>query len=381
MHVSFLNLIIEHYSPVSGGALATVINEQAQRLHRRGHQVSVLTGLHGSESYPFPQVIPLRTGKRETLPLLKRAFSRVSNRFHHWDWPYYEYYLASYKRALRKLQPDAVITFNDLVAPRYVREMLPDARIIATLHNELRTGYRNIEAALDSVDYFAPVSDYIRNWTQRNYALPDEKMQVILNGCDPEMFHPRPDYLRPRGQLRVLFIGRLIPEKGPDIVADAIAKLRDEGLPVTLSVAGAVWWHGFENQTKDPFVQKMAVKLKAAGAEYLGHVPRSRVANLVREHDVVCVLSRWNEPFGLVALEGMASGCAVVASNRGGLPEACGDAALLVDPEDFPAVVSKLRALATNPELLIAQKQKALAHARDVNWDRNVEMLECLLLA
>jgi glycosyltransferase involved in cell wall biosynthesis len=92
------------------------------------------------------------------------------------------------------------------------------------------------------------------------------------------------------------------------------------------------------------------------------------VPALIREHDVVCVLSRSNEPFGLVVLEAMASGCAVIASNRGGLPEACGGAAVLVSSEDIFAVTDILRNFALDGVSLVEQKQSSKSRAVDASW-------------
>jgi glycosyltransferase involved in cell wall biosynthesis len=118
--------------------------------------------------------------------------------------------------------------------------------------------------------------------------------------------------------------------------------------------------------------------MDAAGAEYIGHVPRAGVPTLIRQHDVVCVLSRSNEPFGLVALEAMAGGCAVIASNRGGLPEACGGAATLVDPDDLQAVTSAMGRFARNHELLRACKQRAVSRAANASWAECAGTIESL---
>ena len=125
----------------------------------------------------------------------------------------------------------------------------------------------------------------------------------------------------------------------------------------------------------------MRESLARAGAVSLGHVTRERIGEVFRQHDVVCVLSRWNEPFGLVALEAMASGCAVVASDRGGLPEACGDGAILVDPDDPAAVRATLRRLVTDPAALAEAKTRAWRRARTASWETVADRFERLVQA
>jgi len=63
---------------------------------------------------------------------------------------------------------------------------------------------------------------------------------------------------------------------------------------------------------------------------------------------IVVVPSRWAEPFGLTALEAMASGAALIAAETGGLPEVAGDAALYVPPGDAAALAAAITALATD---------------------------------
>ncbi len=102
------------------------------------------------------------------------------------------------------------------------------------------------------------------------------------------------------------------------------------------------------------------------------------VPALVRSQDVSCVLSRTHDPNPLVCLEGMASGCAVIGADRGGIPDAFGEAGMLVDPDDFEAVVGCLRLLATDPADLKRQKEKSVARAARATWAANADQWEQL---
>jgi glycosyltransferase involved in cell wall biosynthesis len=105
-------------------------------------------------------------------------------------------------------------------------------------------------------------------------------------------------------------------------------------------------------------------------------VDRRKAPEIVRGHDVVCVLSRSNEPFGLVVLEGMASGCAVIASKRGGLPEACGGAANLVDESNLSEVIGALRSLVVDGGLLQEHKERSVARASRQTWTECARIIE-----
>ena len=235
-------------------------------------------------------------------------------RFHHWDMAYYKWYQKSLLRQLRCLSgpPDAVLLHNDLVSPKYVKKAIPTARVVVDLQNEQRTRRRDRQSIKQAVHMFVACSRHIRDWTLKEHQISPTKVVIINNGVDEESFRPRDGHLCPRDTLEVLFIGRIDRNKGPDIVADAVAKLRSEGLSINLTVAGGLWFYGHGNEDRDPFFQDLSIRMKKASARYLGHVVRADVPALIREHDVVCVLSRANDPDPLVCLEAMASGCAVV---------------------------------------------------------------------
>lgn len=382
MHICHLNMPIEYYSPTSGGAVATVIMNQVKELEARGHQVTVITPVDEGPTYAAGRVVGIRGFGRHELSFLQRRLSDLKRRLFAWDWVYYDYYLRAFRRVFAELAPppEVVVVHNDLVSAHYLRSLLPKCRILCWLHNEQSTGQRQLEVRLGAVDTFVCVSEHVAEWTRNRYRLPRERVKVVLNGVDPVLFHPAPGYLEPAAPLRVLFVGRLNHVKGPDVAAEAVSLLRAEGVPVSLAVAGAQWWYGNANQERDPYIRSLLQKLEGMDARYYGHVPPAQMPAVYREHDVICVPSRWSEPFGLVALEGMACGCAAVVAARGGLPEACGSAGILVDPADTSTLVRALRDLATNPARLAEYKQRAVAHARAASWSHRVERLEQLLL-
>jgi len=381
MHICFVNMSIEYYSPVSGGAISTVIMNTARELLARGQKVTVLTVTNGDEVYDVGDVIPIEAKVRDDLHFLQRRISSLRLRLSGFDWPYFEYYLRSVRAALARLSPppDVVVVCNDLVSPEYIKEALPETKLIVWLHNECWTRHDMAKTARNT-DLFVCVSDYIRQWTARQHGIDLSRFAVALNGVDLAVFKPREGYLEVEKDVRVLFIGRIDPNKGPDIAADAVAALRAEGLPVSLTLAGGLWFYGHGNEMSDPFFRLLKTKTDAANGESMGHVPRREVPDLIRRHDVVCVLSRSQDPYPLVTMEAMASGCAVIASRRGGLPEACDGAGVLVEPEDFQEVLSALRSLVTDRNLLRREKRKSIERASRAPWSKCADVVENLVL-
>lgn len=380
MHICILNMPAEYYSPVCGGAVATVIRETTQALLAREHEVAVVTIVNQDPTYQVGRVLPLAARHRGNLSFVQRRWSDLRRKVQHWDWPYYEYYLHAVEKTLRQMQPtpDVVIVHNDLVAPRFIKKILPQTKVIVWLHNENRTAECHLLANKKAVDHYIAVSGYIRDWTIKNHQIPPEKITTVLNAVNPESFYPRPDWLQTREPVRVLFASRIDRNKGPDLAADAVTALRAEGLSVQLTVAGGLWWYSQGKENTDPFLKELRGKMEQAQAQYLGHVTREKIPELYRQHDIVCLLSRSEDPCPLVCLEALGSGCALLASPRGGIPEVCAGAALLADPNNLAEVTTALRRLVTDPRELLRWKRAGHQRATERPWSCVAQEVEAL---
>jgi glycosyltransferase involved in cell wall biosynthesis len=91
------------------------------------------------------------------------------------------------------------------------------------------------------------------------------------------------------------------------------------------------------------------------------------------------LLSRFNDPCPLVALEALGAGCVALASRRGGLPEICGNAAVYADPDAPETIATALRRLANEPEFLREHKEKSRTRAMGLSWRAHAGKLETLL--
>ncbi len=381
MRICFPLPPIERYSPVSGGAIATCVMQIVRGLVDRGHQVTVLADNHGDSAYDAGDFVPIDVPLGEDLSLWRRGLSKLRYRWHRYDWPRHDVYLDAVRRGIRNagVEPDVIVVENDLQAPAALKRAFPKSRQVLWLHNEQGTRHRNPKRLLDAADAIVTNSDYIRRYTAQRFWLNPDRFTVVHNGVDLESFTPRADYDSPRSPVKVLYLGRIDPNKGVDLAVDAVAALRREGLAVEMTVAGGRWFFDDPDAAGDPYFVTLQQKMETAEAQYMGHVSRKQVPALVREHDIVCVFSRSQEPFGLVALEAMASGCAVVASDRGGLPEACGGAARLVDVDDLHSVIGVVRGLVTDQSVLRQAKQASVRRAARAGWDRAAAAFEALL--
>jgi phosphatidyl-myo-inositol alpha-mannosyltransferase len=166
---------------------------------------------------------------------------------------------------------------------------------------------------------------------------------------------------------RVLFLGRLEPRKGADVVVRAIALLAD--LDVVLLIAGE---GGMRSR-----LHALATRL-GVDARFLGAVSEEDKPRLFRSCHVYCAPNLGGESFGIVLVEAMASGCPVVCSDLEEFKSVAADAAIFT-PRGSPApLADALRSVLTDPQRARVMSQRSAARALDFDWNRLVPVVETI---
>jgi glycosyltransferase involved in cell wall biosynthesis len=380
MHIVFVLPIGEYYSQEWTGAIATVTRHLARELGAEGHRVTVLTPDDGGTSFAEGDVERLPHGSAHPTPTLLRKANSATARLRRWTWPDYGPYLRAVERRLRSLEGpvDAVVVANDPgTADRLARGGFA-RRTLLWLHNRLEGAEARPFATMASSVGVVAVSQAVADWTRERY-LPHADIRVIHSGVDHDLFHPRRDWLGVRDPVRVVCHGRIDPNKGHEVAASAVARLRAAGLPVELTVIGEVRTFGFSQAEADDYGRRLAAAVHGADGTLLGWMPHAELAEQLRTNDVACVLSRVDEPFGLVTLEAMASGCAIIATRKGGIPEAVGSGGALVEPESPDEVADILEAWVRDREQLNSMKRAAVERAAGFTWSATAAALIRLL--
>ncbi len=188
-------------------------------------------------------------------------------------------------------------------------------------------------------------------------AVPGERVRVIHNGIDTAEYSPDPatDVLEHYGvdpdAPTVVFVGRVTRQKGLPVLLRAAADI-DPAAQLVIC-AGQADTPEIESEVGD-----LALRLRAsrAGVIWLsGMLARREVIQLLT-HATVFACPSLYEPLGIVNLEAMACGTAVVGSRVGGIPEvvAHGETGLLVPPGDPPALARAINALVTDERMRAA---------------------------
>jgi len=275
-------------------------------------------------------------------------------------------------QALRAQQAQVVLLHEGhfaLPSVPYWRDRWPTAKIFLYVNTPLSRlyGHRELDRYLQGLNGCFFVSDWSRRQASRRIGKMPCPAEVIHNGVDHEIFHPR-DRPDGDGPLRITFAGELAPHKGPQLLVEACSKLT---FPYRLRIIGAPPDGGPQN-----FANHLAAQAQALGVR-LTLEPRLKpheLAAAFRTSDVVVVPSIWPEPFGRVAPEAMACGAAVISSTWGGLPEVCGNGALLVDPTDIAALTDALRSL-EDPASRSELSRAGLHRAQELSWENSYRTL------
>jgi glycosyltransferase involved in cell wall biosynthesis len=195
---------------------------------------------------------------------------------------------------------------------------------------------------------------------------------VIGNPYRQNLFRILPDAIRNRD---FVFMGRLVPDKGADIAINALHQISSliKNQLLNLTIIG----NGPEHDNLQSLAQKLGI---ANQVKFTGSLRGEELVSCLNAHKYLLVPSTWEEPFGNVALEGIACGCLPIVSDGGGLPDAVGKAGLVVKRGSIDALVKGMQEIFTNPdfeqELRSAASTHLANHHPDVVTKRYLALVE-----
>lgn len=357
----------DHYSPATGSAIMTVIHELARRHAERGGETQVVVGRGTRHDYGVGECIevgfpPLPRRRHKGIDALAGRLGRPR-----------PFATALYRPALDAVEPDfdGPVLFHNAPAPLpLMRRQRTEAKVCLYVHNELfRTyGHGELRRTVAAAHRVICVSRFMADALAERLGEAPVNVRAVLNGVDTERFRPREDG-PPPGDPVVLFVGRIVPEKGVDLLLRAAARIATRNRRFRLRVIGS---SGFS--ATDPLSRHEMALRRIAGplgdlVNFQPFVDRDRIIEEYRAASIFCIPSNWDEPCSLTLPEALACGLPSIASDRGGIPEVGADAALYFRPPDVDGLADRLSYLIDDASARAEWGRRARERAQALSWD------------
>ena len=304
----------------SVGGIETVTDLMSRGFAKQGHEVTIVTNTPaepGSGADPFPTL--RQPSKRALWKAVKAADVVWQNN----------------------------IALKLFMGPPSCKASRPQSPCNARSSPDFpRKNWRvRLKALLLKRCFIFAISRYVMNDLKQSF-------ELIGNPFDPGFSHQDNPVKKERD---IVFVARLVSDKGGDLLLRSIAELGSQGIQPSCTIIG----DGEEKAPLEAMARELGIESQV---RFTGFMQGEALHTEIAKHRIMAVPSRWKEPFGIVALEGIAAGCAVVGSSGGGLGDAIGPCGLTFENNDGPALTDALQQLLTQPELIERCRNEAEAH-------------------
>jgi phosphatidylinositol alpha-mannosyltransferase len=355
-------LLVCPYDWEAPGGVQVHVRQLAAELRTRGHRTTILApGSRPSEDAGVRIVgRPVRVPYRGTVAPISfspGAWRRI-------------------RSAMRSFDPDLIHAHEPLTPSTSMLAVLAaEAPVVATFHASLDRS-RLMELAGPAlrqvsgrIDAAIAVSDAAASFVRRVVRVP---LEIVPNGVDVRAFSDpgRPVEGLPAGP-KILWVNRLDPQKGFEIMLRAFEQIASEVGEVHLLVAG---------DGRDRVLLRSLPGDLRRRILRLGTVPHEALPRYHAAADVFVSPATGQESFGIVLVEAMAAGVPVVASDIEGYREVVRDGVdgLLIPPNDPNALAAAIRRVLSEPELAAALKAAGRSRAQAFSWQAVAPRLEAV---
>ena len=378
MQPVFINCTAETFTPTRSGAICTGIWEVCQVAQSQGVTPWVVTRTSSAAPYNWPNTVFVDYPHIPQNKFLSKAWY-LHKEATGWGHVRQKAYLLRVVRAIRwaGLENGPFLLHNDIEMAVYLRRKFPKAFILHRSHNNNPCSPKFRKQFSGSVNVAIAVSDFCGEWNETYFGMEAGQIRTVYNGINLDRFCPAPP---PEGVPIINFVGRTDRAKAPDLLLKAARRLSEKTTKFGLQILGT---NHYGYSVPDAYQAEIAalsadLEAQGIGISRPGFVSRPELPAVLRRAQINVVPSRWDEPFGLVTLEGMATGLATVASRTGGTPEVVGDAGLLFERDSVDGLTAHLETL-LDPGCRAEYAQAARRRAEEFPWKRTWDHLWTLV--
>jgi len=211
------------------------------------------------------------------------------------------------------------------------------------------------------------VSNYFKNKISKKYNISRKKIITIYNGADTNKFNY--SFNEYEGKINLIFVGRLSPVKGLDLLINTYKKLTTKYNNLFLTVVG-------EGKYEKVY-KNICQKQNLSRVRFIKYLSQENLIKVIHKSHILIVPS-YTENCPLIVLEGMSAGIPIIASGVGGIPELIksGKNGLLFNPLNPDSLYKSIELLIKNKKLREDLSVKARENVEEnFSWDKNSEML------
>lgn len=386
-------LVTDLYPPHFMGGYEIKCKLHAEELARRGHVVSVLTSnwragkstlegyvsrlLHTNrddQQFNSSAGIPDLLGLHRRYNQLKRMLACRENYRIAYDtiatfkpdvvylWQLNDVSISPALAAQDQGIP-TVYRLDDYWLANLRKELCLEPNTLKRMYRAAIIGVRDFER-IDHSHMFVVSRSVMRSYVDSGF--PEKNIAVIPEGVPSDILLRINELPNPmsKNQFRLVYVGRLVPDKGVHVALKALGHLVYEvGIPnIALDIIGV---------GSGDYLQQLKNLIAALGLEnhtdFIGFVEHQEVLARFLKYDAVLIPSLWEEPLSGTIAEAMARGLPVIATDRGGNPEIIsnGENGLLVPPDDAWELAQAIMVLVKNPALVKKFQLNALNTVRE----------------
>ena len=302
MKISILLPLKENFSPIYPGAVSLFINDTLNVSKYKNDSI-----VYGYTNYKKKFKLKYKN------ILIKRKIFKSQNKN----------YVEEFVKLERTRNSDLIELHNRPIYLKYLIKLLEDKNYILYFHNDPLTmnGSKSIDERIFLLKNCFKII-FNSNWSKRKFVeglsidyINSEKLIIINQSAKKNKVN-----IKSKEKI-ITFVGKLNRAKGYDIFGRSIIKILNKYKKWRSIVVG--------DEPRDK------IKFNHKNLDNLGFKNHKDVINIYKNTSIAVICSRWEEPFGRTSLEAAANGCAVIISNRGGLPETITNGIILKNLTDL----------------------------------------------
>lgn len=363
---------------IKGGATETLINNLIDENEKRGLMDFTCISIYDKEAikksriYKHTNFVYIQNERREQVVDL--TFTKVDNTF--------KSYMDNIYKEINNIDFDfIIIEGGDITGYEYLINKLKNQRFLAHIHGNI-LGNNKVNAKI--YEYFIAISKYTEKLILEDKYVKENQVKLLYNAIKTENFQKsisveERNSLREKFEIKendnvIIFFGRMIPEKGVKELIESFKKIKNLENSKLLILGNSHYGEKVKSEY-DIELERISESIKDK-IKFTGYIDNEDLYKIHSIADIAVLPSMWEELFGLVFVEAMASGLPIITTKSGGIVEVVdNDCAFILEKNNrlVDKIAEKIDYLIEHPEVKIKMGKAGQERARLFDMKRYYE--------